>query len=474
MGGGRTSDRGVPPSEKGELFMRSARAELASLTRKAQSTKRKAAERLRRDSIVTKRHQRFVLCALCFALCALCFHGAAVAQATYQIQPIAKLGDPIAGMPTPAVNGYFQVGAMNENGDLVFVASNTTGGEALIQYANGQLTAIAVPGTTGPSGTWPANMQILPPVGMNQLGDIVFVAGGGEGDAVQFSTYGWDARTQKITPILLRGMPALPNVAFEQGGGPVPTINNLNEVALVGKVKDAAGQTREGVWLLGRDHRLVPIAVPGQKLPDGRVIEEAASTSVNNAGTVAFLARRQGDPPNAWSAYFWEQGTITPVAVIGAPSGGGAIIGTVWAISLNDRNRRVTIEASVGAPDGLIGIYRFADGKLTPLVVPGQSMPGGGTLKIQHGTGYPNMAGEYAFWATLDDGSTAAYLLNENSSLSLIVKSGTATPFGRITSVAQGNGLSHGIALNTQGQVAVTLRIEDVVDALVLLNPVAQ
>jgi hypothetical protein len=402
---------------------------------------------------------------------ALLTPGAAHAQSGYLIQPIVKLGDQVGGVQIPATDGYFEVGTLNDNGGLVFITASAAGGDALVYYTDGKLTPLVAAGMSGPAGTWPAELVILPPVSMNQLGDIVFVAGVPDEQTDTFNTYLWESRSQKITAMVVRGAPALPNLAFAEGGGAVPTISNSNEIAIVGKVKDASGKVRDSVWLLGRDRRLLPVAVPGQQLPDGRLIEEACCTSINNAGVVAFLARRQGDPPNTWSAYMWEQGTITPVAVVGTPAG-GATIGTVWAVSLNDRNPSATVELSVGSSEGLVGIYRFAGGKLTPLVVPGQAMPGGGTLKIEHGTSFPNVAGEFAFWATLDDNSTAAYLLAEDGGISLILKSGASTPFGRVTNVAQGAGLSHGIALNTRGQVAVTLRFEDVIDVLVLLTRV--
>lgn len=396
--------------------------------------------------------------------------GTACAQGDYQIQPILRLGDPAGDVIVPAVDDYVEVGSLNDNGELAFVTATTTGGEALVRYAGGKFTTIVAAGTSGPNGSWPAGLLILPPVAMNQLGDVVFVAGTANDQTESFNTYLWESQQQKLTPIVVSAAPALPNLAFEQGGDAVPTISNSSELALVAKVRDASGQVRNSVWYLGRDRKLLPVAVPGQILPGGRVIEEACCTSINNLGSIAFLVRRRGDPENAFSAYLWEGGTITPVAVIGTPVAGGASIGTVWSLCVNDRNRSVTFEASVGSPSGLVGIYRFAGGTLTPLVVPGQALPGSGVLKIEHGISYANTAGEFAFWATLDDRSTGAYLLDERGTISLILKSGTVTPFGRVTNVAQGNGLSHGIALNTRGQVAVTLRFDDAVDALVLLT----
>jgi hypothetical protein len=105
--------------------------------------------------------------------------------------------------------------------------------------------------------------------------------------------------------------------------------------------------------------------------------------------------------------------------------------------------------------------------------VPGQTMPGGGVFQSLQGGGvsFANQRGQHAFMALLDDGSTAAYLMDADGKLSLILKSGQTTKLGKIAAVGQGAGGSQGIAVNSQGQVALPVRLEGGVDSVVLLTP---
>ncbi len=101
--------------------------------------------------------------------------------------------------------------------------------------------------------------------------------------------------------------------------------------------------------------------------------------------------------------------------------------------------------------------------------------PGEGVLRrggFANGVSFANEAGEYAFLARLQDDSTAAYRLDPEGQPTLILKSGTATDLGTITNVG-GAGSSFGIGLNSKGQVAMTVRVNDGADTVVLLTPIA-
>jgi hypothetical protein len=99
-------------------------------------------------------------------------------------------------------------------------------------------------------------------------------------------------------------------------------------------------------------------------------------------------------------------------------------------------------------------------------------MPGGGQLDQYFGPFAVNDAGQFAFPATLADGSSAAYLLDTDGTLSLILKSGTATALGTISAVGPSSG-SSGIGLNSKGQVALPVQIDTGPATLVLLTPTA-
>jgi hypothetical protein len=409
--------------------------------------------------------------------------GAVRAQTSYTIQPIARPGDSVDDV---VIRGPFAIGALNDDGQLIFKTPVPTGGrlegEGLFQFAGDKLTPIALAGRDGPVGKWPGDLYIYQPVSMNRQGNVVFAGGVTIGNKLNEGTFLWDFSKQRLAPVALPG-PAANNLVFEWGGGHTPVINNHNEIALVAWVKNAARQEREGLFL-GRDGTLAPVALPDQDLPDGYKLDAAFHPSLNDGGVVAFIARRRGEGQNATSAYVWENGAITPVAVIRADAPDGRKIASVRGVRVNNADRSVLVIArttSVGdtfaRPEAL---YRFADGRFVPVAVKGQEMPGGGVLndiqQVFHnpgGVSFANDRGQYAFLARLQGGATAAYLAEADGKLSLILKSGTTTERGTVTSVGQEAGGSTGVGLNNKGQVALTVTIDGGVPTVVLLTPAA-
>src|SRR5947209_15151795 len=76
------------------------------------------------------------------------------AQVVYKIQSIAKLGDALGGIKTRTAQdgGDWEIGALNDNGQMVVVTEYAAGGEVLLQYSGGQFTPILVPGQSAPGG----------------------------------------------------------------------------------------------------------------------------------------------------------------------------------------------------------------------------------------------------------------------------------------------------------------------------------
>lgn len=413
---------------------------------------------------------------------ALLAPGAPRADVTYQIQPIAKLGDTVGDVRIMAANGYFAVGALNDSGQLIVKTAVTpSGGDVLFQYADGKLTPIVRAGQEGPAGNWPQALWVRQPVSMNALGNVVFAANvtvGSESNSdYPEGTFLWDFKAQTVTPVALIGMPAVHDLTFDSGGGGTPVINREGEIALVAQVKSADGNPRHGIFFRGRDGTLTPVALPDQELPDGRKVEFAAFPSLNDAGVVAFVARRQGDGEDAWSAYLWEKGVITPVAATGSDTPDGRRLASIWGVRVNNKNRNVLVLASLNGRE-LNAAYLFADGKLTPVAVPGQEMPEGGTFRrIQHvyinpgGVSVANDAGQHVLLAVVAGVGTAAYLMEADGSLSLILKSGPHPDLAQITNVGQEAGGSTGVGFNNKGQVALVVKPTGVPATVVLLTP---
>jgi hypothetical protein len=391
------------------------------------------------------------------------------AQATYKIEPIVRLGDVAGGVPIKRT-GAFQLGSLNDRGQIAFVAVHEFGGEALIQYTDGEFRAIVVPGGEVPGGHWPDNVAIALPVSMNSRGNVVFAAGLPTNSGFAADTFRWDDATRQVTVVARAGTPALNGLTYERGGFVAPVISNRDEIAFPAVFKGAEGLLPTGVLFRGMDGQLQAIALPDQELPEGHRVLSAGFPSLDDAGRVVFLVRREDEEE---LPYLWEGGQLTPLPVIGMDVPGGGQIAEVEFAWLNNADRSILLAASVDVnrPPGL---YRWSEESLTPLVVPGQQMPGDDTLAslgvIPGSVSAANDRGQRVLLARLESG-TALYLMGLDGALSPILTSGTDTALGKVTQVG---GTSYfGAGLNNKGQVAVTIRLEDGVDTIVLLTPSA-
>jgi hypothetical protein len=318
---------------------------------------------------------------------------------------------------------------------------------------------------------------------MNQLGNMVLSADGGNAEGGRYlGTFLWDSQAKKLTGVGLPGTPAVDNLTFRAGTGAGFTtgISSAGDIVFGAWVDDTAAP---GVFFLGRDNKLQAVVLPGQPLPDGRVLgaEEwlFPVSIVTDAGAAAFLGVSHLTD-DALGEYLWDKGSLSPLAIVGADAPGGGKIRDVGGAWLNNANDSVLLAISVADVGGPYGLYRFAGGTLTPLVVPGQAMPGGGKLQdllwgccgTSAAASAADDAGQHVFVATLDDNTQGLYLLGADGTLALLLKSGTHTELGTITRFAlQLNTASFGVALNNKGQIALPIEFDNGPSTVVLLTP---
>lgn len=405
------------------------------------------------------------------------------AQAAYKIQPIVTIGDVMGEARVPAF-GSLAIGALNDRGQIVFDTESPDGGHSLVQYADGTFTPIVVSGGDAPGGNWSAHVFFARPTSMNQLGSIVFTAPATIAGETNQGIFLWDAQTRQVSPLALVGMPALQDTTFAELGEFRTTINNRGEVAFAARTRDASGKVSPnfGVFFRAADGQLLPVALPDQALPDGGQVNGSIFSVIDDAGRVASLVVPKGRSWPHTHAYLWEKGEATLLAASGTDAPGGGRFVHVDAVYLNNKNPSALVTAGLrsGAVESR-ALYRFAEGKLTAVAVPGQEMPGGGTFRTQGwiSVSYANDAGQHAFFAEIrEDGRsrTAAYLLEPDGKLSLILKSGMTTDLGTITrvgfagTIATGSS-SMGVGLNNKGQIALPVQIDNGPATIVLLAP---
>jgi hypothetical protein len=400
----------------------------------------------------------------------------------YSLLPVAKFGD-TSGTVRISVDpdAAFEVGSLNDNGQLAFVTKNSAGGEILGLYSGGAWTPLVMAGGNAPMGKWPADVAILSPVSMNQLGNIAFTIDSEAMDSPSAETFLWDASATQFSLVAKNGRVVTFSETWDRGGDWVTAINNSGEMAYVAGTQDPQSLGRGGIFYQHTDGQVTAIALPDGQIEDGSTLIDTSDPFLNDLGAIVFTARRKGDPQDAGSAFRWLLGTRTRIAVPGTSLPQGHTVTNVLRAWVNNKNGKILLAVNTdatGASDYVetpISLFLWDFGLFTPVAVPGQTMPDGSKLlSVQDfGVSPPNELGQHAFLAILEGGATAAYLMDADGKLSLILKSGTVSSLGTITNVGEGAGTSSGIALNSSGQVALTAQIEVKPDTLFLLTPPA-
>lgn len=371
--------------------------------------------------------------------------------------------------------------ALNDNGQVLYLAASPAGGDDLWQYTASAAIPIAQVGTAGPAGEWKGISSGPGAPSMNQRGDVVFAADVSLGNTTFSGLFRWDSTTRTTTPLLMPGMPLGSSLIYS-GERCQAAINNLGDVAFQVTVQDPKGIWGEGVFLLGRDGKLQPVALghgsygtnpPGGNQPQPLEFRNVSQPSLNDAGAVAFVGTARD--VTAGSGYIWEQGSLTPAAAAGKALGGWLKLGDVSRVWVNNQNKSVLVRAGVAGIPGADALFRSINGDLTPLVVPGQIVPGLGSLAgivagSPGGVSPANDAAAHAFLANGGSDSMAACLLAADGTITSLLDTSAAAGERVGIALVRLAGGDGGIALNNRGQVAVTVE-SDSQEGIVLLTP---
>jgi hypothetical protein len=263
-------------------------------------------------------------------------------------------------------------------------------------------------------------------------------------------------------------------------GGPV--INNSGEMAFIAWVVNAVTQVAKPVILFrdcnGQHH---PIVELGQVLADGHTVEEFGEPRLNEAGTVVFRVRRQGDLADKLSSdslYQWEKGQSTPTPLL-ALDPDLPERQPFYAVTdhwVNSKNRNVLLR--IAKSDGSGGLYLMREGETVPqkVAVTGEPIvPGGPTFKGIAWFTDGNGAGQHLLLASVEQPNSsdaiAAYQVDGDGQLTLLLQNGTTTEWGKVLQIGV-----EGAGPNNHGQVALGVQIEEPTGTrphVVLLTPAA-
>jgi hypothetical protein len=426
------------------------------------------------------------------------------ASAAYKTEQVIQSGSGPDGAPIPSSDDLY-VGGLSDAGQLIFSAGwlNQGTSERLFAYAGGKFTPIVMP-STGSAGdntgdvVWPKDITVARPVSVNGSGNVVFSAGRVFGSN-PYGTFLWTATSGHTTPVALKDMPATGDLTFVNPGGYAPAINSSNEIALVGQVQNAAKTKSWSLFRLGRDGVLQPVARAHEALTlmtgEGAYvwdtggshisIDEYPMPSIDDNGRVAFTAHPDG--VGRQNAYLWDQGAVSPILTYGATAPNGGKFTSIRGAFLNSRNAWALVMAATDqAGSSAYGLYRVVNGQSAQVAAPGQTMPGGGTLRtVQYiptsdespvpyvGVSAANSLGEHVFLATLSDGTPAAYKIDANGGLSLVMKGDFPSKPVHIQATSPALSFIRGSrpSINKRGQIALSARYAGQPAMIVLLTP---
>ena len=208
---------------------------------------------------------------------------------------------PIGGTFGGIFQGTFGTPAINDNGDVLFVADVADGdaprGLFLYQAATGEIVKIVAQGDATPLG---GTFTIVGMGSVNSAGTVVFLAGRGDINDPMTDIYMWQDGV--VTKYVAAGDPVpgggtfsligTETLGFADGsfvaGGPNPAINEAGEIAFRGIVSGVPGTDRGIFKSTGGTHEWLVRA--GDEAPDGSTYIDFQAPSLNASGEVAFFA----------------------------------------------------------------------------------------------------------------------------------------------------------------------------------------
>jgi hypothetical protein len=360
---------------------------------------------------------------------------------------------------SPGVSGLFQFsqgkiislipqGTLDADGNPVFVTSaaiNAVGDVAFIDafsqaikvFSNGAIHRVVGPGDAAPGGA--SFLFFFDKIGVNQTDQIVFTAFLSDGNSGIFLVSG-----QTITKIIAQG-DVLPDGGLFTAAIN-PSINDAGQVAFGGF---ASGSADQGLFLYSGGVLTVPVP-SGTRAADGSVIEVIDTTSINNAGLIAFTATAGNGITLGNGTFVFANGQVTTVEIFGQTApGGGVFTSGVEEKALINNSGQVLFETTQSLHGD--ALYLFSANQVTRMAGQGDRIArlprfqfplsnglGAGDRVLISDTTFPGGVGLYT--ATPDD--------DENILHPVVTLGKSLGADGVLISL-------FGFAMNSKGQIAM-------------------
>lgn len=378
----------------------------------------------------------------------------------------------------------FQIGDLNNKDqfswNIVGPDKDSGGGGEVTYFWDGStITRIQPSDTKLSDGAALISGNMWTPQSVNDAGKVAYVA---DTDKSPHAIVVWDSATKTYTMIsnidtvVEGGKLTSAGVALE--GRMVADINNKDQVVW-SEGLDSGGDAHDAVFLFDpATKKITTVAHTGTALPGGKTILNALFPNIDEAGEVVFMANT-ADNEN-FGVYQWATGNITVIAAPGTTVDGVKV--ESFKLPRNARGggyivfRGETTASGAGAPVAdNTGFFLYSGGKLTKIVAPGDSLPGGkfvATEGNRRAVGV-NKNGLVVFKATMENDQTGIFLWQAGKITPLVTSGQTLESSSKIDSLVQGIGGMDGyhLAINDFGDVAFSAVIGGDHAAVLALAP---
>jgi hypothetical protein len=383
----------------------------------------------------------------------------------YVFTPIAFLDDPAPGAQGGTFVNDFEPGGINNEGDVVFTADVSTGGEGVFLRSKGQISEIMRMGEPAPGGGI-FDFGILGPASINDEGDVAvgflltpfsFPIG------VNSGLYLFSHTTRTLTSVVVPGVTPAPSGGTFAGVFFGSSLNNRGHIIFPGIVETDQGihipsedyvGLGEGLFRADQKGKISNIVIPGDPAPGGGKFDWVSGPAwLNDRGDLAFIAHVAGEECSALapqefilgclaSVYVRKaSGEIQSIAHAGDPAPGGGMYRQAYAQVINNRGDIAFLGDLTPAPDEnqVVAAFLHTGGVTIPLARPGDPMPGGGHfVSGSNVLGIPqihvNNLGQVVFNAILDTDVNGDGILDtglfawSHGTLRLVARTGTVIP----------------------------------------------
>ncbi len=291
-----------------------------------------------------------------------------------KIEVIALTGGAAPGGGKLASFASHPVPSLNRAGAVAFTASIAGGkaSEGLFLFSRQRLRAIALSGSTAPGIPAGAFGEFQAPA-LNDNGDVVFLAGVRRGRDTLEAIYLYQAG--KLRKIAAAGDAAAGGGNYVAFG--VPAMNNKAEIAFPAVIDD--GPVSGGIFIASVGKMRMAVGA-GTAEPHGGIFSQFSDrVGINNAGTILFNAVLKLGPV-VQALFVVRDNDVRVVAAVGQVPAGASRFSALgpWP-GLSDDGTVAFIAAADDA-SGAVGLYQADVREMKRRAAIGTPLAGGGTL----------------------------------------------------------------------------------------------